>query len=85
MSKWGTLYSVCGSLFGAQRLATIDLNTGQANLFGTPVRGLAVMSLTFAPDGTLYAIGDCNPDPSNSYECHAGADANYNSLYTVDV
>ena len=85
MSKWGTLYSVCGNLFGAQQLATIDLSTGHANLFGTPVGGLAVMSLASASDGTLYAIGDCNPDPSKSFECHAGADPNYNSLYTVDV
>ena len=38
MSKWGTLYSMCGpqpgfaGLFGPQQLATIDLNTGQASL-----------------------------------------------------
>lgn len=84
MSKWGTLYSICGNLFGAQQLATIDLNTGHATLFGAPVSGLQVMSLAFAPNGTLYAVGDCNPAPSN-FECTAGTDPNYNSLYTVDV
>jgi hypothetical protein len=84
MSKWGLLYSMCGPLFGAQQLATIDLTTGHATLFGTPVKGLAVMALTFAPDGTLYAVGDCDPGPV-TFECGGGSDPKYNSLYTVDV
>lgn len=79
----GTLYSMCGPLFGAQQLATIDRTTGRATLFGTPVSGLAVMALAFAPNGTLYAVGDCNPDPT--YECLAGSDPTFNSLYTVNV
>ena len=84
MSKWGTLYSVCGPLFGAQQLATIDLKTGHASLFGVPTPGLAVMSITFGPDGTLYAVGDCNPNFSIP-ECVPGTDPNFNSLYTIDV
>jgi hypothetical protein len=84
MSKWGLLYSMCGPLFGAQRLATIDLTTGHATLFGMPVPGLAVMSMTFGPDGTLYAVGDCSPG-GPAFECGAGGDPTYNSLYTVDV
>jgi hypothetical protein len=84
MSKWGVLYSMCGPLFGAQQLATIDLTTGHATLFGTPVQGLSVMAMTFGPDGTLYAVGDCNVDPVTS-ECGARGDPTYNSLYTVDV
>ena len=39
LSPRGTLYSVCGSIFGAQQLATIDQKTGRANLFGVPVPG----------------------------------------------
>jgi len=84
MSKWGLLYSMCGPLFGAQQLTTIDLATGHATLFGTPVNGLAVMAMTFAPDGTLYAVGNCDFDPSTS-DCGAPGDPNYNSLYKVDV
>jgi hypothetical protein len=83
LSPRGTLYSMCGPLFGDQRLATIDLNTGRADLFGVPVPGLAVMAMAFAADGTLYAVGDCNPDPA--FECTPDADPNYNSLYTVNV
>src|ERR1700722_8464308 len=33
MSKWGVLYSMCGPLFGAQQLTTIDLTTGHGTLF----------------------------------------------------
>jgi hypothetical protein len=51
----GTLYSMCGPIFGTQQLATIDPKTGLATLFGVPVPGLAVMALGLAPDGTLYA------------------------------
>lgn len=83
LSPWGTLYSMCGPLFGAQQLATVDRKTGRANLFGTAVSGLAVMAMAFAPNGILYAVGDCNPDPN--YECTPDSDPNYNSLYTVNV
>ena len=76
-----TLYSVCGPTFGTQQLATIDQNTGRASLFGVPVPGLAVMAMAFGPNGTLYAVGDCNPDPT--FECTPGP-ANYNSLYKVN-
>ncbi len=85
-SPSGTLYSMCGPLFGTQQLATIDPKTGLATLFGAPVSGLAVMALGLAPNGTLYAVGDCNPDAT--FECHTPAsppDPNYNSLYTVNV
>src|SRR5579863_10315521 len=34
LSPWGTLYGVCGALFGTQNLATIDRATGLATLFG---------------------------------------------------
>jgi DNA-binding beta-propeller fold protein YncE len=74
---------MCGSLFGDQQLATIDQQTGRAHLFGVPVSGLAVMTMAFGPDGTLYAAGDCNPDPA-TFECTPGP-ADYNSLYKVDV
>ena len=84
MSKWGLLYSMCGPLFGAQRLTTIDLTTGHATLFGTPVNALSVMAMAFAPDGTLYAVGDCNLSPVTS-QCRAGTDPTYNSLYIVNV
>ena len=87
MSKWGTLYSLCGPLFGAQQLATIDLKTGHANVFGVPTPGLSVMSIAFGPDGKLYAVGDCNPDFSNPAvpACAQGNDPNFNSLYTIDL
>lgn len=84
LSPRGTLYSMCGSLFGAQRLATINRNTGRATLFGVPVSGLAVMAMTFGPNGMLYAVGDCNPDPK-TFECTPGSDPHYNSLFTVNV
>src|SRR5579864_1166604 len=75
----GKLYSMCGPLFGPgpQQLATIDPETGQANLFGVAVPGLAVMAMTFAPNGILYAVGDCNPDAN--FECTPNSDPNYNS------
>jgi hypothetical protein len=82
LSPHGTLYSMCGPLFGAQQLATIDQQTGHAHLFGVRVRGLAVMALAFR-DGILYAVGDCNPAPK-TFECTPGPAA-YNSLYKVDV
>jgi hypothetical protein len=83
LSPWGTLYSMCGPLFGNQQLATIDQKTGRANLFGVAVPGLAVMAMAFARNGTLYAVGDCNPN-SATFECTPGSDLNYNSLYTVN-
>jgi hypothetical protein len=83
LSGAGKLYSMCGSLFGTQQLATLDLKTGQANLFGAQVSGLAVMALGFGRNGVLYAVGNCNPDPTTS-ECTPGS-PNFNTLYTVDV
>jgi hypothetical protein len=71
----GTLYSMCGPIFGAQQLATLDPKTRLATLFGVPVPGLAVMALGFAPNGTLYAAGDCNPDLNSvppNFECNRG-------------
>ena len=82
LSSSGTLYSMCGPLFGNQQLATIDQKTGRANLFGVAVPGLAVMAMGFAGNGTLYAVGDCNLDAN--FECNPGSDPNYNSLYTVN-
>lgn len=84
LSPGGTLYSMCGSLFGNQQLATIDQRSGRANLFGVAVPGLAIMAMAFGPDGVLYAVGDCNPAPT-TFECGPGSDPNYNSLYTVNV
>ena len=87
LSPHGTLYSMCGDLFGKQRLATIDKKTGRAHLFGVLVPGLAVMAMAFGRDGTLYAVGDCNPDPA-TFECNTPSsppDLNYNSLYKVNV
>ena len=82
LSPSGTLYSMCGPLFGNQQLATIDPTTGRATLFGAAVPRLAVMAMAFARDGTLYAVGDCNPNAN--FECTRGSDPNYNSLYTVN-
>jgi hypothetical protein len=85
LSPSGTLYSMCGPLFGGQQLATIDPKTGLANLFGVAVPGLSVMAIGFAPDGILYAVGDCNPDAN--FECNTSSsphDPNFNSLYTVN-
>jgi len=74
----GKLYSVCGPGVmkpdQPQQLATIDPQTGKATLFGKAVTGLQVMGLEFAPDGTLYAVGDAN-----------AASPTFNSLYSVDV
>jgi hypothetical protein len=84
LSPQGTLYSMCGPLFGAQQLATIDQKTGRADLVGVPVPGLAVMAMAFGRNGTLYAVGGCNPDPT-TFECTPGSDPTYNSLYKVDV
>lgn len=78
----GILYSMCGPLFGTQQLATIDPNSGLANLFGVGIPGLSVMAMAFGPDGTLYAVGDCNLVGS---ECTSTGDPNYNSLYTVNT
>jgi DNA-binding beta-propeller fold protein YncE len=84
LSPHGKLYSMCGTLFfGDQQLATIDQETGRAHLFGVLVPGLTVMAMAFGPDGTLYAVGDCNPD-TNSFECIPGP-ADYNSLYKVNT
>ena len=83
LSPHGTLYSMCGTLFGAQQLATINQRTGRADLFGVPVPGLAVMAMAFGPSGTLYAVGDCNPAPK-TFECTPGPAA-YNSLYKVSL
>jgi DNA-binding beta-propeller fold protein YncE len=86
MSPSGTLFSMCGNLFGVQQLATIDTKTGLGTQFGAPITGLAIMAMGFAPNGTLYAVGDCNPN-GPTFECGPGPgpDPNYNSLYTVDV
>ena len=84
LSPQRTLYSMCGPLFGKQQLATIDQKTGRAHLFGVPVPGLAVMAMAFGPNGTLYAVGDCNPAPT-TFECTPDKDPNYNSLYKVNV
>jgi len=83
LSPSGTLYSMCGPLFGAQQLTSIDQSTGRGHLFGVPVQGLSVMSMTFGPGGILYAVGDCNFDPNLG--CTPGTDPNYNSLYRIDV
>lgn len=91
LSPTGTLYSMCGPLFGDQQLATIDTKTGLATLFGVANGGveeggapihLAVMAMAFGPDGVLYAVGDCNPN--SSFECTPG-DEQYNSLYKVNL
>jgi DNA-binding beta-propeller fold protein YncE len=84
LSPSGTLYSMCGDLFGAQYLATIDLKTGAATQVGVTVSGLAVMAIASAPNGTLYAVGDCNFSAVTS-DCAPDSDPNYNSLYTVNV
>jgi hypothetical protein len=82
LSPHGTLYSMCGPLFGAQQLATINQKTGRAHLFGMRVPGLAVMAMGFGRNGTLYAVGDCNPAPV-TFECTP--DKDFNALYKVNV
>jgi hypothetical protein len=81
-SPHGTLYSMCGPTFGAQQLATINKKTGRAHLFGVHVPGLAVMAMAFGRNGTLYAVGDCNPAPK-TFECVP--DSDFNALYKVNV
>jgi hypothetical protein len=83
LSPSGTLFGMCGNLFGAQQLATFNSKTGLATPFGVPVSGLAVMAMAFGPNGILYAVGDCNPSGAN-FECSPDSDPNYNSLYTVN-
>lgn len=41
------------------------------------------MAMAFGRNGTLYAVGDCNPDPA-TFECTPGP-ATYNSLYKINV
>jgi hypothetical protein len=86
MSSSGTLFSMCGNLFGIQQLATIDTKTGHGTLFGALVPGLAIMAMAFGPNGVLYAVGDCNPNGAY-LDCSPGPtnDPNFNSLYTVNV
>jgi hypothetical protein len=84
LSPRGTLYSMCGPLFGDQQLAAINQKTGRAHLFGVRVPGLAVMAMAFGRHRTLYAVGDCNPAPV-TFECTPGSDPTYNSLYKVNV
>jgi DNA-binding beta-propeller fold protein YncE len=86
LSPSGTLYGMVGNLFVSQQLATIDRATGNTTLVGVPVAGLAVMAMDFAADGTLYAVGGCNPSFANPVGagCTPGT-KNYNALYTVDV
>ena len=84
LSPSRTLYSMCGRLFGAQYLASIDPKTGAATQVNETVSGLAVMAIAFAPNGILYAVGDCNFSAVTS-DCAPDSDPNYNSLYTVNV
>lgn len=85
MSRSGILYSVCGPFTGPQQLATLDLKTGHATLFGDPIPGpgpgLNVMATTFGPNGVLYAVGDCVLTAAGA----CGPDPDFNSLYTVNV
>jgi uncharacterized protein DUF6923 len=88
LSPSGILYSMCGPLgppfgTGPLQLAKIDRKTGSATLFGVGISGLTVMAMAFAPNGILYAVGDCNPDAN--FECTPDSDPNYNSLYTVNT
>ena len=88
LSPSGTLYGMVGigNFFVSQQLAAIDPATASTTLVGAPVPGLAVMAMGFSPDGTLYAVGGCNPSFASAVGagCTAGT-PNFNSLYTVDV
>ena len=56
------------------QLATFDLSTGAATLVGSPLgQNLMIMGMTCSPDGTLYAVGQTDPNSSD-----------FNSLYTVN-
>jgi len=86
VSPSGMLLTMSGPLFGTQQLGSLDPRTGHGTAFGVPISGLAVMSMTFGPDGALYAVGDCNPG-GTSFDCGGGPgpDPTYNSLYTINV
>jgi DNA-binding beta-propeller fold protein YncE len=88
LSPSGTLYGMVGNPFlVSQQLATIDRATGSTTPFGVTVPGLAVMAMGFSHDGTLYAIGNCNPNLTSPVGagCTPVGTTNYNALYTVDV
>lgn len=53
-SPSGVLYTVTDSYSSSGRLATLDLTTGAATVFGAPVGVANMMVLEFATDGTLY-------------------------------
>ena len=58
----------------AAQLATLNLGTGEATPVGSPLgQALNIMGMTCSPDGTLYAVGQNNPNISD-----------FNSLYAVD-
>jgi hypothetical protein len=65
LSPGGRLYSMCGPLFGVQRLAVIDQQTGHADQFGVRVPGLAVMAMGFSPPGHSVRGGGLQPRPGD--------------------
>src|SRR5262249_10246262 len=72
-----TAYTVASTQNPSQaHLAKIDLATGTETLVGSqPIsQDLYIMGMIFAPDGTLYAAGDYDPNSPT-----------FNSLYTVDL
>jgi hypothetical protein len=69
LSPSGTLFSMCGDLFGTQQLATIDTKTGLASLFGVPVSGLAVMAMHSQALRWVCAKGPMH-QRSVSLSCH---------------